>query len=381
MARDYYEVLGVEHGASPEEIKKAYHRLAVKYHPDKNPGDKEAEEKFKEVSESYAILSDTEKRAAYDRFGREGVQGGYAEGAGAGIDPLEIFREFMRQGGLGDIFGSFMGGGFEGRRGESYERHGEDLRIGLELSLEEINTGVTKRVRLHRETTCPECGGGGVRRGGRVVRCSQCGGTGEIRVVRRSMWGQVIQSMVCSRCHGEGVIIEDPCPRCNGEGRVETQEEIELTIPSGVGDGTRLAKRGAGNVGRRGAPPGDLIVEVHEKPHEIFERRGDDLLLTLPISFTQAALGAKINIPTLGSKVEINIPAGIQSGKVLRVRGRGIQSRGSRGDLYVRIQVVTPERLSAQERELLEHLSQLPAMRPPKPGKGFFEKFKDAFRT
>jgi molecular chaperone DnaJ len=297
------------------------------------------------------------------------------------MDPMEIFREFMRQGGLGDLFGSFMGGGFEGRRGPDYERHGEDLRIGLALTLEEVNQGVTKRVRLHRQTTCPECGGTGARRGGRVNRCPKCGGTGELRVVRRSMWGQVIQSTVCDRCHGEGVIIEDPCPRCHGEGRVETQEEIDLAIPAGVEDGARLAKRSAGTVGRRGGPTGDLIVEIGEKPHEVFERRGEDLLMTLPVSLTQAALGAKISVPTLDGRVEINVPAGIQSGKVLRLRGRGLGSRSGHGDLYVRVQVWTPQRLTAQERELLERLSALPAMKPPKPGKGLFEKFKDAFRS
>ncbi|MBD3237939.1 MAG: molecular chaperone DnaJ [Candidatus Eisenbacteria bacterium] len=386
--KDYYDVLGVERGASADEIKKAYHSLAVKYHPDKNPGDQEAEDRFKEVSEAYAVLSDPEKRGAYDRFGRDGVQGGYSGGAagGMGFDPMEIFREFMRGqgggfGGLGDIFGTFMGGGFEGRRGaEGVERHGEDLRLALSLSLEEINRGITKRVRIRRRVRCSACSGSGVRPGGRKVRCSQCNGTGEVRVVRRSMWGQVIQSMVCSRCQGEGTIIEDPCPRCEGEGREETREDVELKIPPGVADGTRLAKRGAGNFGRRGGPPGDLVVEIHEKPHEVFERRGPDLIMVLPISFTQAALGAKINIPTLEGTVEIKVPGGIQSGKVLRLRGRGIASGSGRGDLYVRVQVWTPQRLSAEQRALLEELGKSPAMRAPKPGKGFFEKFKDAFR-
>lgn len=384
--REYYQVLGVSRTASPEEIKQAYHRLAVKYHPDKNPDDASAEERFKEVSEAYAVLGDPEKRGAYDRFGRDGVQGGYGGGAGAGMgfDPMEIFREFMRGqggglGGLGDIFESFMGGGFEGRRGgEGYERRGEDLRIALTLSLEEINRGITRRVRLQRLTRCEECGGSGLRRGGHPTRCSQCDGTGEVRVVRRSMWGQVIQSMVCSRCKGQGVIIEDPCPRCGGEGRAETQEEIELKIPPGVGDGTRLAKRGAANVGRRGGPPGDLVVEIREKPHEIFERRGADLVMVLPVSFTQAALGAKISVPTLEGPVEIKVPAGIQSGKVLRLRGRGIMGGDGRGDLYVRVQVWTPPRLSAQDRALLEELRGSAAMRPPKPGRGLFGKFKDA---
>jgi len=384
-ARDYYEVLGIERDAAPEEIKKAYQRLAVRYHPDKNPGDSSAEERFKEVSEAYQALSNAEKRAQYDQFGHDGVQGGFGQGGG-GIDPMEIFREFMRRqsgfGGLGDIFSTFMGGGFESQGGgAAYERHGEDLRIALSLSLEEIARGIERRVRLTRMIRCPECNGSGAGRKGGAVRCSQCDGTGEIKVVRRSLWGQVIQSVACSRCGGEGVIIEEPCRRCAGEGRVEAREEIELKIPRGVSDGVRLAKRGAGNVGRRGGPPGDLILEIREESHEVFQRRGNDLLMTLPVSFSQAALGVKIDIPTLTGRVEIKIPAGIHSGKVLRLRERGLAADRQRGDLYVRIQIWTPQRLSGKEKALLTELNDLPGMRAPKPGKGFFGKFKDAFRS
>jgi len=381
--RDYYEVLGIDRGAPPDEIKKAYHRLAVKYHPDKNPGDAEAENRFKEVSEAYQVLSDADKRAHYDRFGHEGVQGGYGAGGPVDFDPMEIFREFARRhsgfGGFEDLFG-FMGGGFESRR-RGAERRGEDLGLNLPLSLEEIAKGVEKKVRLKRMVTCPDCNGQGTGPGGRRIRCTQCGGSGEIRVVQRTLWGQVIQGVPCTRCGGEGSMIEDPCPRCNGEGRIEAREEILIKTPPGVADGQRLRKRGGGNIGRRGSPAGDLIVSIHEKPHEVFERQGHDLLIRLPVGIAQATLGTKMQVPTLDGPVEVKIPPGIQSGKILRLRGRGLGRGRQTGDLYVEVRVWTPQKVSAKERQLLRELADLPGMQPPKPGKGFFEKVRDAFRT
>lgn len=378
---DYYQILGVERGATPEEIRKAYHRLAIQYHPDKNPGNHEAEEHFKSVSEAYQVLSDPEKRAQYDRFGRAGVRGG-APGEPAGFDPLEIFREFARAysgwGDFGDLLGSFMGGNFQSRRGDARDRRGEDLRLVLPLTLEEISNGVEKTVRLRRRVRCGECGGSGARPGGRSVRCSQCDGTGEIKVVQRVLWGQVIRTDICHRCRGEGVLIEDPCPRCRGEGRVEAEEELSLRIPAGVGDGERLAKRGAGNEGARGGPAGDLVLEVREKPHPLFERRGADLLLGLPVSVAQAALGARVTIPTLDGSVELKIPAGIQSGKILRLRDRGLSLGSRRGDLYVQIQIWTPQKLSNKEKALLQELGRMPGLQPPKPGRGSAESFHDA---
>jgi len=378
--KDYYETLGIDRNASPEEIKKAYHRLAVQYHPDKNPGDRQAEERFKDVSEAYQVLSDAQKRAQYDRFGHEGVQGGYA--GAQNIDPLEIFREFMSGrgfGGIEDIFDAFMGGGFQSRRGTTRERRGEDLQINLKLTLEEVARGVEKKVRLARLASCATCRGSGAGPSGRQTRCTQCDGTGEIRVVQRSLWGQVVQSVACTRCGGQGSTIDDPCPRCRGEGRVQVQEEILIKVPAGVSEGQRLVKRGGGNVGRREGSLGDLVVRIVEEPHEYFERRGNDLLLRMPVSVSQAALGAKIQIPSLSGPVELKLPAGIQSGKILRLRGQGLGTGRQTGDLYVEVRVWTPQKLSAREKQLLQELAELPGQQPPKPGRGFFEKVRDAF--
>jgi molecular chaperone DnaJ len=384
MARaDYYEVLGVERGADVAEIKKAYRRLAIQCHPDKNPGDAEAEERFKSVSEAYQVLSDPERRAQYDRFGHAGVGGaGGAGGAGYGFDPLEIFREFARgSGGFEDIFSSFMGGAFEGRRGASgYDLRGEDLRLGLPLTLEEAAHGVEKKVRLKRLVRCRACGGNGQRPGGSATTCTQCGGTGEVKIVQRALWGQVIRTGPCPRCRGEGVLIEDPCPACKGDGRGEAVEEIALKLPPGIGDGERLAKRGAGNAGRRGGATGDLIVEIREQPHELFERRGANLLLRLPVSYTQAVLGARVAVRTLEGTVELKIPAGTLSGKVLRLRGQGIVGGGRRGDLFVEVVVWTPGKVTAKEKTALEELGKLPNLQPPKPGRDFYEKYGDAMR-
>ncbi|MFH1145133.1 MAG: molecular chaperone DnaJ [Candidatus Eisenbacteria bacterium] len=379
---DYYEVLGVARDATPEQIKKAYHRLAVQYHPDKNPGDRGAEERFKVISEAYQVLSQPEKREQYDRFGHAGVRG--AGGENVGFDPMEIFREFARAnagwGGLEDLLGSFMGGGFASRRSPAADRQGEDLRIALPLTLEEVAHGAEKSIRLKRMVACSACQGRGVRPGGRTAPCTQCDGTGEIKIVQRVLWGQVIRTEACRRCKGEGSLIEDPCSTCSGEGRVEQEEQVSLKIPPGVTHGERLAQRAGGNVGRRGGAAGDLVVEVREKPHEVFERRGLDLWVELPVNISQAALGARIKLATIDAPVEIKIPAGIQSGKVLRMRGRGLSVGGRQGDLYALVQVWTPQSPSGKEKELLQELGKLPGMRPPKPGKGLMEKIKDAFR-
>ncbi len=385
--RDYYEVLGIGRDAGADEIKKAYHRLAVQYHPDKNPGDHAAEEKFKEVSEAYQVLSDVQKKTQYDRFGHEGVSGGGFGGGAPDFDPMEIFREFARRhsggGGFGfeDLFSSFMGGGFEGGRQSTRGRHGEDLGVTLTLSLEEIAGGVEKTVRLRRRIACATCSGSGARPGSQAKPCSQCNGTGQVRVVQRALWGQVVHTVACTRCGGEGSLVADPCPTCEGEGRIEDTEQLKIQVPAGIGDGQRLVKRGGGNVGRRGSPAGDLIISIREKAHELFERQGDDLLLRLPVSIAQAALGAKVEIPTLEGPVEIKVPAGIHSGKILRLRGRGVGRGRAQGDLYVEVIVWTPQKLSAAEKKLLEKLLDMPGIRPPKPGRGFFEKIKDAFRS
>ncbi|MBM3317955.1 MAG: molecular chaperone DnaJ [Candidatus Eisenbacteria bacterium] len=380
MAReDYYQVLGVERGASAEEIKKAYRRLAVQHHPDKNPGDKQAEEKFKAVSEAYQVLGDAEKRAQYDRFGHEGLRGGAAPGPG--FDPLEFFREFARgSGGFEDFFSSFMGGGFESRRAGP-DLRGEDLRMALPLTLEEVARGAEKKVRLRRLIACGSCGGSGRRPGGRSTACSQCGGTGEVKIVQRALWGQVIRTEPCPRCQGEGVLIDDPCGACDGSGRVEASEEILLKFPPGIGDGERLAKRGAGNAGRRGGPPGDLIIEIREQAHELFERRGLNLLLRLPIGYAQAVLGAKVTVPALDGSVELRVPAGTPGGKVFRLRGQGLHIGGRRGDLFVEIAIWTPAKVSAKEKALLEELGRQPSLRPPAPGRAAGGKAGDGRRA
>ncbi|MBP7669064.1 MAG: molecular chaperone DnaJ [Candidatus Eisenbacteria bacterium] len=379
---DYYEILGVPRDATVEQIKKAYRQLAVQYHPDKNPGDHAAEERFKAISEAYQVLSQPEKRAQYDRYGHAGVRGAGGEG-GVGFDPMEIFREFARSqggwGGLEDLFGSFMGGGFQ-RRSAVDDRRGEDLRVVLPLTLEEVAQGAEKTIRLKRRTACEKCGGKGLRPGGRATRCPQCEGTGEIKIVQRVLWGQVVRTEPCKRCGGDGQIIEDPCPVCRGEGRIEQEEQVALKIPPGIVDGERLAQRGGGNAGRRGGPAGDLVIEIRERPHEVFERRGLDLWVELPVSLAQAALGARVKLETIGDAVEIKVPAGIQSGKVLRLRGRGLAVSGRQGDLYVAVRLWTPQNLSGKEKELLQQLGRMPGMRAPKPGKGILERFKDAFR-
>jgi molecular chaperone DnaJ len=365
-AEDYYQVLGVERTASVDEIKKAYRKLAIQYHPDKNPGDKPAEEHFKTVSEAYRVLSDPEKRAQYDRFGADGLRG--SGGSGVGFDPMEIFREFARgYGGFEDLFSTFMGGGFEGRRAAAHDLRGEDLRMAIPLTLEEIARGVEKKVRLKRLVKCQTCAGNGQRPGGRAVTCSQCSGTGEVKIVQRVLWGQVIRTEPCQRCQGSGVLIEDPCPACGGEGRIEATEEILLKFPPGVADGERLAKRGAGNAGRRGGPHGDLIVEIHEQAHPLFERRGTNLLVRLPLSFPQAVLGGRVQVETLEGSVELRVPAGTPAGKVFRLRGQGLAIGGRRGDLFVEVQIWTPGKVTAKEKALLEELGRLPGMKPPRP--------------
>ncbi len=384
--RDYYEVLGVSRTATAEEIKTAYRKLAMKYHPDRNQGDKEAEEKFKEVAEAYEVLSNPEKRARYDRFGHEGVRG--AAGGGAYQDPFDIFREAFG-GGLGSIFEEFFSGGTRRSSGPR-KRRGNDLQIRLKLSLEEIASGVTKQLKIKKQVVCEECGGSGVARGSRPQTCPMCHGSGEVREVSQSIFGRFVNITTCPRCGGTGTVVTDPCPVCRGEGRVHGVETIEVSIPPGVSEGNYLTLRGKGNVGPNGGPAGDLIVVIQEKPHPFFTRNGNDVIYELSLSFPQVALGTDVEIPTLelenydGKKrnklVKINIPPGTQSGKVFRLRGKGLPELHGyrRGDLLIEVKVWTPTKLTPRERELLQELSQLENVNPPKK-KSFFQKFKEAF--
>jgi len=369
--RDYYEVLGVERGASADELKKAYRKLALQYHPDRNPGDKQAEERFKEVAEAYDVLSDAEKRANYDRFGHTpaGAPGGGGFEGYPGFDLADALRAFMRDfGGFGGGFGDVFEGEAGGRGGR--ERRGNTLEIRLPLTLEEIATGVEKRVKVRHMRTCATCSGSGAKAGGGRKTCTVCGGRGQVRTVQRSIFGQVMSVMTCERCHGEGTIIESPCPTCSGEGRLRQQSEIVIKVPAGVSSGNYLPLAGMGDVGPRGGPAGDLIAHIEEIEHSLFFRDGDDLIVEVPISAARAALGGKVEVPTLGGgRAAIDVHAGTQTGRLLRLRGKGIKSlqRSGSGDLLVRIVVTVPTKLSERGKKLFQELETLSESKTPPP--------------
>ena len=376
MKRDYYEVLGVGREARDEEIKKAYRRLAMEHHPDRNPGDKDAEARFKEATEAYEVLRDGERRARYDQFGNAADSGGAGGPNFTDFDLSDALRTFMRD------FGGF--GGFEpifGNMGGSVDRlRGHDLQVRLKLSLEEVLTGVEKRIRLQREQTCDTCEGTGSA-GKQRTRCTACQGTGEVRQVRSSFLGQLVTSAPCPRCDGEGEIVENPCLNCKGRGTRPEVTTIAVQVPAGVAEQQYLTLRGQGNAGRRGGSPGDLRVLIEEKPHEIFERDGENLHLVLPVSFPLLALGGSVDVPTLDGPVEVRLAAGTDPAKLQRVRGKGLPRLGSRqrGDLLVRLRPSLPSKLTPREKELLEELAELQKDRLPKPGKSFFERVREAF--
>lgn len=379
MPRDYYEVLGVDRSASTDQLKKAYRKLALENHPDRNPEDKAAEERFKEAAQAYEILGDDEKRSRYDQFGHAGVEGmGHAAGFD-GFDVQDALRRFMDDfGGLGDLFG---GGGRRG--GGPRIQKGADLQVKLSLGLEEIATGVTKKLKVRRLDLCTECSGSGARDGSEAAACSTCNGQGEVRQVQRSVFGQFVNIGVCPSCRGEGRVVTDPCPRCNGEGRSRGESSISVKIPRGVSSGNFIPLSGQGNAGPRGGPRGDLIIFIQEEEHEKFERRAEHLVLDLPVSFTQAALGDHVEIPTLESSVRLTIPAGIQSGKMLRLRGKGMPRLDDygRGDLLVRVTVWTPQNPSREQKEILKQLGECEGADLPSAGRGFFDRVRGAFRS
>ncbi len=368
--RDYYEVLGVGRDAEQEEIKRAYRRLALKYHPDRNPGDEEAEEKFKEATEAYEVLRDSDRRAQYDRFGHQGPRTAAGGAGGSGFehfDLSEALRAFMRDfGGAGD-FGGFedLFGGRGGRRRRTVSRGG-NLEVKLPLTLEEIARGVTKKIRIRRWERCGVCGGSGAREGSEPVTCPTCGGAGQVQQVSRSMFGQMVNVTTCSKCRGEGTIIEDPCANCSGAGRQQAQKTLSVKVPAGVAGGNYLTLSGEGNVGMRGGPPGDVIVFIEERPHDQFDREGDDLYRVQPISLADAALGGSVQIPTLDGKARVKVPSGTQSGKILRLRGEGIPHLHGygRGDLLVEVVVWTPEKPGGKEKELLEQMREMERFQP-----------------
>ena len=342
--RDYYEVLGVEKGASEDEIKKAYRKLAKANHPDLHPGDKECEERFKEINEAYEVLSDPDKRAKYDQFGHAAFDPSAGGPGGAGFGGF---------GGFGDIFGGGFGGGQTQRSGP---RRGENLRVRLNITFEEAAFGCEKEINVGRVEQCPDCKGTGCAPGTTPEVCPDCKGTGSVRTTQRTPFGMVQTSGACKKCGGRGKIIHQPCPRCGGRGAVRKNQTIKVKIPAGIDDGQTLNLHGKGNAGLDGGPAGDLLITVFVKPHPFFERDGNSVLMEMPVTFAQAALGAEIEVPTIDGRVKLTIPEGTQPGSVFRLRGKGIpylQSKGGRGDQFVTITITVPKNMTAEQKERL----------------------------
>jgi molecular chaperone DnaJ len=373
--RDYYEVLGVGRGASEDEIKKAYRKIAFAQHPDRNPGDPKAEQKFKEATEAYEVLRDADKRSRYDQFGHAAANASGPMGADfSGFDLADALRAFMRDfggdaGGFGDLFGG---------RSAAGPVRGDDLQVHLKLTLEEIATGVEKKIRVKHLRTCTTCEGRG---GSGESVCSQCQGRGQVRRVQQSIFGQFVNVSTCPKCGGEGRTVRDRCSKCGGDGRVSESDTLAVKVPPGVSHGNFIPLRGMGDAGPRGGPSGDLIVLIEEKPHAVFDRDGDDLRLEVPVSFTTAVRGGRVEVPGItGTMVTIDVAAGSQSGHQVRVRGRGLPGlRGGHGDLIARLRVWVPTRLSGGERKALEELSRSENMQPPRPAKSVFERVKERF--
>ncbi len=353
--RDYYEILGLNKSASDDEIKKAYRKLAKQYHPDLNPDDKTAEERFKEVSEAYGILSDPEKKSRYDQFGHAGVDPNYGAGGGG-------FGGFGGMGGMGDfgdVFSSFFGGGFGGGgRRSNGPRKGEDIETFVTISFEEAAFGCEKELSLRRRKSCKSCNGTGAKNGTEMETCSQCGGRGVVTSVQRTILGNIQSQSTCPACGGRGKRIKTPCPDCQG-GIITENKKIKVTIPAGIDDGQTLTMRNQAHAGVNGGPDGDVYIGVNVRPHELFERQGTDIYCKIPVSLTDAALGAKLQVPTLEGKVEYDLPEGTQTGSTFRFRGKGITriNSKSKGDMYVTIEVEIPRNLSKKQKELLKELA------------------------
>lgn len=369
MSKDYYKILGVSRNASKEEIKKAYRRLAHKYHPDKG-GD---EQKFKEINEAYSVLSDDKKRAQYDQFGTTFDKFGFSEDYSSGrewtgftsfediLRNFQGFKDKKTEWDFGDIFGDLFEN-FFGQRKTGYrykKRKAPDIIIDLELTLEEIFKGLKKEVKIRKTIKCPECKGTGRTKDSRMKKCPFCGGTGELHQTQRTFFGSFSRIVVCPECQGEGEIPERPCKKCRGTGRIKGLETISINIPSGVDDGQIIKIEGQGEEGKKGELPGDLYIRIHLKKHKYFTKKGDDIYYKLPITFSQAVLGDKVEVPTLEGKVKLKIPAGIESGKLIRIKGKGMfKPNGQRGDQYVKVEIITPKKVSKRAKELLEKLKE-----------------------
>jgi len=375
--RDYYEVLGVDKNSAKDEIKKAYRKLAFKYHPDKNPGDQTAEESFKEATEAYSVLNDAEKSSLYDQYGHAGLGGpggqgpfggGFGGGGFGGMDLSDALRAFMRDfGGFGGFEEMFGGGGRAGGRGRRV-RKGRDLQLKVELSLSEVSAGVTKQIRVNKQVACDDCGGSGSREGSEVGTCDVCQGSGQIKTVQRSILGQFVNVTECHKCSGDGVVVTDPCHSCGGTGTVRGSETVSVKIPAGVATGNYITVRGGGDVGERGGIAGDLYVIIEEEHNELFERHGNDVLVDLTLTYSQLALGTRLEIPTIDGHVLFKVPAGTPSHKIFRMKGKGIPRLNSygKGDQLVRVLAWVPGKVSKEEEELLKKLDQSLADRVPK---------------
>jgi molecular chaperone DnaJ len=379
VKRDYYEVLGVSRNSTKEEIKKAYRKLAMQFHPDRNPGDKESEEKFKEAAEAYEILSHDDKRNNYDRFGHEGVRGsGFGSSGFSSVN--DIFSHFSDIFGGSSIFDEFFGGSQRGRsrrRGSGVP--GCNMRVTLKLTLEEIATGTSKKIKIKKQVKCNECNGTGAQAGTSLKTCPVCNGAGEIKTVSRSVFGQFVNITACHNCNGEGQVIDSPCRNCSGDGRIQDEATISIEVPAGVQDGNYMTLRGEGNTGKRGGHAGDIIVVFQELPHENFIREDDDIIYNLFITFPQAALGAEVEVPTLTGKAMLKIDPGTQPGKMLKMKGKGIRhlNYSGSGDQIVRVNIAIPQKLNSKEKEIIKQLSEMPNIKNSSENekKNFFRKF------
>jgi molecular chaperone DnaJ len=384
--RDYYDILGVSKNAPADEIKKAYRKLAIKFHPDKNPDDKAAEDKFKEAAEAYEVLSNPEKKQRYDQFGHAGSQGGYGGGyGGGGMNMDDIFSQFgdIFGGGGGSPFDSFFGGGGQSSRGGRRVQRGTNLRIKVKLTLEEIANGVEKKIKVNKQIICDTCDGSGAKDKNSFSTCKTCGGSGAVRRVTNTILGQMQTTSTCPTCNGEGSTISAKCNTCHGDGVTRGEETISINIPAGVSEGMQLSMSGKGNAAPRGGVPGDLIILVEETPHESLKREGINVIYDLHVSFIDATLGASVEVPTIDGKARIKLEPGTQGGKILRLKGKGIPEVNSyhKGDQLIQINIWTPKTLNNEERELLEQLRESQNFKP-NPGKNeksFFDRMKEYF--
>jgi len=386
--RDFYEILGVGRNATQEQIKKAYRQMAMKYHPDRNAGSKEAEGKFKEAAEAYEVLGDPEKKQRYDQYGHEGLRGTNYRDFHDINDIFSTFSDVFSGGFGGSIFDEMFTGGQRSRRRSSAQhgQPGSDLRVRLSLTLEEIASGVEKKIKIKRQKKCDICNGSGAKTSSGKSACPQCGGSGELRQVSRSMFGQFVNITTCPSCDGEGRIVKDPCSNCRGEGRVQGESTIKVNVPAGVMEGNYIPLQGQGNAGRRGGPAGDLIVVIEEEQHQHFKRNGDDIIYELWIGYPVAALGGEVEIPTLTGKAKLTIDQGTPGGRMLRMREHGIPHLNNygRGDELVRVNVWVPAKLNDKEKELLRSLSNCEHVNPSEEDRlnterSFFDKVKDVF--